>query len=126
MRYLLDTDVVIDVSRGINIAVARVDAWFVADDEVSICAIQISEFFAGVAPTERERQQRFLGAFVVWEIGWRAALHAGAYRHDFARRGVQMSTPDALIAAVAWDYSATLVTRNRRHFPMTDIRIVTI
>jgi predicted nucleic acid-binding protein len=37
--------------------------------------------------------------------------------------GIQVNTPDALIAAVAREHSATLVTRNARDFPLTGVRI---
>lgn len=126
MRYLLDTDVLIDLSRGVEPTSARVRDWMTAYEEVAICAIQIAEFLSGISPADREAQRRFLQAFAVWEIHLRAAVRAGAYRYDLARLGVQVGTPDALIAAVAWEHSAALVTRNVRHFPMTDIRVVSL
>jgi predicted nucleic acid-binding protein len=116
----------IDLAYGVESVRERIRAWVAEQEEVAVCAIQLAEYMAGVAPANRDAQQQFLRAFVVWEISPRAALRAGAYRYDFARRGVQLGTADALIAAVAWEHSAILVTANARHFPMTDIRIFTL
>jgi predicted nucleic acid-binding protein len=54
------------------------------------------------------------------------ARRAGKYRYDLARRGVQISATDALIAAVARDRAAVLVTRNVRDFPMADIHVLSL
>jgi predicted nucleic acid-binding protein len=59
----------------------------------------------------------------LWPITGVAARRAGSYRHAFARRGVQLTTADTLIAAVARTARATLVTRNRKDFPMNDILV---
>lgn len=126
MRYLLDTNVLIDLSHGVAGIGTTVRGWITALDEVAICAVQVTEYLSGIPPDRREAQQRFLRAFVSWDIGLRAAVLAGTYRYDFARRGKQLSLSDAMIAAVAWEHSATLVTRNVRDFPMTDIRVITI
>jgi predicted nucleic acid-binding protein len=52
-----------------------------------------------------------------------AALRAGTYRFDFKRRGQTLATADALIAAMAREYEAVLLTENPRHFPMDDIEV---
>jgi predicted nucleic acid-binding protein len=48
---------------------------------------------------------------------------AGRYRSEFRRRGITLPATDALIAAVAFERQATVITANVRHFPMDDIRI---
>lgn len=123
MRYILDTDVLIDVSRAVEPAYSTVRSLLVARQDLAICVVQITEFFAGVPPLHRAGQGAFLRSFVYWDVSPRAAIQAGAYRFDFARIGIQLKTPDALIAAVAREYSAVIVTRNVRDFPMTDVRV---
>jgi predicted nucleic acid-binding protein len=83
----------------------------------------VAEFFSGVAVGERLAAVIFLSAFNFWPISPEAAQRAGGYRFAFARRGIQLGTPDTLTAAVAGDYLAVLVTRNARHYPMTDLLI---
>jgi predicted nucleic acid-binding protein len=123
VRYIVDTDVLIDLSRAVEPVSSVVRALVVARQEVAICVVQIAEFFAGVPPLERALQGAFLRAFAYWDVSRRAAIQAGAYRYDFARLGIQLKTPDALIAAVAREHSAVIVTRNARDFPMTDVRV---
>jgi predicted nucleic acid-binding protein len=123
VRYLLDTDVLIDLSRAVEPASSTIRSWLLAREEVAICVVQIAEFFSGVRPEGRASQGALLRAFVFWEVSRRAAVQAGAYRYDLARRGLQVKTPDALIAAVAREHSAVLVTRNARDFPMSGVRV---
>lgn len=46
------------------------------------------------------------------------AQQAGDWRYDFARRGVQLTTTDCLIAATAHAHHATVVTGNAKDYPM--------
>lgn len=122
-RYLLDTNVLIDIARGDAQIVAQVEAWFRDGHEVGISAVQIAEFFSGVAPANRFAAARFLATFACWPLSDVAARRAGTYRYAFARRGIQLAIPDMLIAGQARALSATLVTSNVRDFPMGDIRM---
>jgi tRNA(fMet)-specific endonuclease VapC len=123
-RYLLDSNVLIDYSKGVGAVVAQLQAWATGGDDIGICNVQIAEYYSGIAPADRRAARTFLEAFHRWPITETAALYAGIYRYDFARFGVQIATPDALIAGVARARSAMLVTRNVRDFPMTDIQIL--
>jgi predicted nucleic acid-binding protein len=120
---LLDTSVLIDVLRRREPAFTQVRQWIVGREELGICAVQVAEFMSGVRPQRRVPEYRFLTALRWWEVTPPAAAYAGFYRYDFARRGVQLDMPDAVIAAVARDWSAVLVTGHVREFPMTDIRV---
>jgi predicted nucleic acid-binding protein len=120
---VLDTSVLIDVLRKREPALSQVRQWIVGREELGICAIQIAEFMTGVHSQRRVAEYRFLTALRWWEVTPSAAAQAGFYRYDFARRGVQIDTPVAVIAAVAREWSAVLVTGNVRDFPMTDILV---
>lgn len=122
--FLLDTNVLIDYSKGIGPVVAQLQAWTAGNNDMGICGVQVTEYYSGIAPADRREAGTFLSAFLRWPISETAALYAGMYRYDFARVGVQIATPDAMIAGVARARSATLVTRNVRDFPMTDIQIL--
>jgi predicted nucleic acid-binding protein len=124
--YLLDTNVLVDYSKGIGPIVAQLQAWGTGNDDIAICGVQIAEYYSGIAPEDRREARMFLSAFLRWPITETAALYAGTYRYNFARIGVQIATPDAMIAGVARARSATLVTRNVRDFPMTDIQILSL
>ncbi|MHB8576570.1 MAG: PIN domain-containing protein [Dehalococcoidia bacterium] len=84
----------------------------------------MAEIYAGLAPREREADQRFLSSLQFLPTTEAAAQQAGMWRYDFARRGVTLSTTDTLIAAVAAEHGASLITGNVRHYPMAGITVV--
>jgi predicted nucleic acid-binding protein len=123
-RYLLDTDTLIDISHRIEPTRSRVRSLMARGEQVGVCAVNIAEFMAGVPPHERVLWATFFGRIRHWQIPRAAALHAGYDRYDLGRRGQQVSATDALVAATARYWNATIVTGNVRHFPMADIAVV--
>lgn len=123
---MLDTSILIDLSKLDGVARSQVYKWIAAGDDLAICGIQISEFYRGLSPEERGDWDAFFADLLFWDISQSAARRAGIDQYDFARRGRQINTPDAVIAAVAREYRAVLVTNNVRDFPMDDIEIVSL
>ena len=121
MAQLVDTDVLIDYLRDNPLAVQ-----FLENDqqESLISTISVAELYAGVREgAERTALESFLSAFEVVSVDNSIAERGGLYRRDYFRSHA-VSLADALIAATAFVRSATLVTFNRKHFPMiSDIRI---
>jgi predicted nucleic acid-binding protein len=125
-RYLLDTTALIDFSKGWEPACTHIRAWIAGTDEVGICPIGIAEFYTGLRPADRRAWATFLGALQYWGISREAARQAGAWRYDFARQVIALSTTDTLLAAVAVEQGAMLVTSNVRHFPMPGVQLFPI
>lgn len=123
-RYLLDTDTLIDISHNVEPTRSRVRSLMDRGEQVGVCAVNIAEFMAGIPPHERARWVAFFTSIRHWRIPRDAALRAGYDRYDFARRGQAVSATDALVAATARYWTATIVTGNVRHFPMTDVQVV--
>jgi predicted nucleic acid-binding protein len=66
---------------------------------------------------ERQQLDGFVEAFEVLALPWEIAAVAGLWRRQYGRsHGTGLA--DALIAASVEAAQATLVTLNRRHFPM--------
>ena len=115
MPYLIDSDVLIDISRGKQAAREYVDA---LTEAWAISQVSTLELIVG-ARDKRDLANidTFLSAYVVMPLrdstGKRAyellKLHAKPH-------GLQVF--DSLIAATAIEDDLTLVTRNRRHFDM--------
>lgn len=101
-------------------------ALFDGGNVVGVCPVVTGEFLAGIAPADRGRWRKWLEAFAYWDISRSAAIQAGEWRYDFARQGITLSLVDALIAAVAMDVNAVLVTGNATHFPMPGIRVISL
>src|SRR5581483_2206003 len=86
-RYLLETDALIDFSKGREPATSRILQLIEQGDELGVCAVNVAEFFAGLPPSDRPYWQRVFSTLAYWEVSIAAAWHAGEWRYDFARRG---------------------------------------
>ena len=55
---------------------------------------------------------------------WDIARRAGELKNEWAKKGQPIALPDITISAVALANGLTLVTDNRKHFPMPDLRLL--
>lgn len=104
---LVDTDVFIDVLRGVQ-RLRR------GGEHFAYSLITRCELFAG-RNTDEDGLRRLLGAFEELAVDRAIAETAGRIR-----RSSGIATPDALIAASALANDLSLMTRNRRHFERVD------
>jgi predicted nucleic acid-binding protein len=86
--------------------------------------VAVAEFYAGIRPVQRVEWQQFLDRLVHRDVTRQIAVRAGILRYDLARRGTTLPIADALIAATAFEYGATLVTANIRHFTLPGLEIL--
>jgi predicted nucleic acid-binding protein len=85
------------------------------------CAVSLAEIFAGLRRGEEEVTEAFFAARGDVVIDAAAGRRAGAYLSRYrGSHGVEIA--DALIAAAASTAGLRLWTRNRRHYPMPDVR----
>ena len=123
-RYLLDTTSLVDYSKRHEPAFSRLDRMILAGEELGICAVNLAEFLSGLTASDWLRWEPFLNSLQYWDISREAAARAGRDRFDFARQGISLSTMDALIAAVAREHQAIIVTDNVKDYPQGDIQIL--
>ncbi len=121
--YLLDADAVIDLFKGIASTASLIDRLFRANASLCTCDVVIAEVHVGLHAIERERGEVLLNSLVYLPCSPEAARQAGLWRREFRRRGKQLATTDCLIAAIAHEHGATLITGNTRHFPMPEITV---
>ena len=74
-------------------------------------------------PHEEPRTLELLNALGNLPVDGDVADRAGRWVYQYARQGVQLSLPDALIAATAFLHNLTLVTTNPRHFPIPGLQV---
>lgn len=122
MRYLLDTTVLVDYLRDRPVA-DRVDALIDSGETLCSSAINVEEVVRGLRPGEEGAVRRLIDGLLILPIGVEEGWRAGGWRREYASRGVTLSQPDCLVAAVTVSIDATLVTGNPRHFPMEDVRV---
>jgi len=117
---LLDSTVLIDHLRG-RPAAERVASRARSGDLLATTAINVEEVVRGLRPAEESAVDELFDGLVVLPIGLEQGRQAGAWRRDFASRGMTLSQADCLIAAVAHTAGAHLATGNPDDFPMPDL-----
>lgn len=122
-RYLLDTDALIDFSKGRDPAYSHILAWINTGGTLAVCAVTVAEFYAGLSTQQAGQWQEFIASLAYWDVSAQAAMRAGQDRYKFASQGRTITTTDALIAATASEHEAILVTGNVKDYPMTDIML---
>jgi hypothetical protein len=118
---LIDTDVLIDYLRAKQEAVDYIDNLSVP---LFLSVITVAELYAGVRDgTERTTLDTFMSAFSIVPLDREIGVRGGLYRRDYGKsHGTGLA--DALIAATVMLRSLTLVTLNKKHFPMLTTIIV--
>jgi predicted nucleic acid-binding protein len=114
MRWLLDTNVVIDAFAGRPEAAKAITSARTSDIQwIGYSAITRLEVlgFPELAAQDEAGLRQLLGQFSEAEVS--AAIIERAIE---MRRSVRIKTPDAIIAATALTYGASLVTRNVHDF----------
>lgn len=125
-RYLLDSDCVIDALKGIVATLMLLRDLTRQGDDLCSCDVAVAEVYSGLRPDERSEAAAFLDALEFLPTSRVAAEQAGTWRWSFARQGISLSTTDCLIAAVALDHQAAVLTGNVRDFPMPEIVTVAV
>lgn len=121
MTVLVDSDILIDVSRGkdSNIAI-RWTGLSQSDEAVLYCPVTAAELWAGARPNEYANITALLEALVCVPIDRAVGRMAGNYMRQYKdSHGVKLA--DALIASCAVLNNAVLWTRNLKHYPMKEI-----
>jgi predicted nucleic acid-binding protein len=126
MKYLLDSDTLIDYLLDHGNARLRINAMIEADDDVALCAITIAELYNGLSDKKRETWDSWLLTLPYWHIDFDVAMQAGIYRKTASESGRTLSVSDALLAGLAREHDATLLTNNRKDYPMTDVRLLSL
>jgi len=120
MNYLLDTNFIIGLLRGVRSYWDYLDA-LLERALPSISAITRAEVYAGCHPEEEAETKELLDCFTAIAIKSPAADLAGQYVYQYARRGITLHLEDALIGAIAVEKGLILVTQNVSHFPMLSL-----
>ena len=121
VRYLLDTDAVVDVLRGRHRVAQRLAQ--VSPEDVGVSAMTLAELLYGSccsADSERSEREvrRFVEAIRIIPFGRNASAAHAQIR--FALRQRNIGPNDLVIAATALSARATVVTANVREFSRVD------
>jgi predicted nucleic acid-binding protein len=121
MPLLLDTSVLIDVLRlrhGRRELLAHLAH---AGNTLATTTLNVAELYAGMRPEEEAQTEAFLDALDCYELTIAAARLAGTLKNKYARKGRTLTLADTIVAAIAIERRCTLMTDNRKDFPMPEI-----
>jgi predicted nucleic acid-binding protein len=142
---LLDTDILVDLMRGKK--EARDFLSSLPEDSPHCCStITIAEIHSGMREGERQKTTELIESLIILPVTREIAEMAGKFRrqHNGAsmsiplkRQGRKVKSPEApeklkgfelelddcLIAATAAVEGLELATRNKRHYPMPEVRV---
>jgi predicted nucleic acid-binding protein len=118
---LVDSDILIEVSRGRNPDVtARWKALARSEAAILYSPVTQAELWAGARPSEHTALQTLFQSLACADIDSETGRKAGDYLRQFSKSH-SLELGDALIAAAATLSRAQLWTRNRNHYPMKDV-----
>ncbi len=114
MTLLIDSDVLIDYLRDLAPAVR----YFQGVKAAAVSAVTVAEVYAGARARDEESAiEDFLRTVTVLPVDREVGRRGGQLRKQFLPSH-KVEIADALIAASSLLHNLTLVTLNRRHYPM--------
>lgn len=119
MRYLIDSDYLIDALSGIRRAKTTIER--LSDQGVAVSIVSLGEVYEGAFGLSDPQStlddfRGFLGDFPILPISDPIMVVFARIRARLRTAGQLIPDLDLLIAATAIHHDLTLVTRNLRHF----------
>jgi tRNA(fMet)-specific endonuclease VapC len=120
MKYLIDSDWIIEHLRGVSAVTKKLDEF--APSGMAISVISLAELYEGVYLSKNPAQsQVFLNAFLMSELKVLGVNEGvckifGRQRSKLRKQGNLIDNFDLLIASTALYYGLTILTNNRNHF----------
>ncbi len=121
MRLLLDSSVLIDVlrrRRGRRELLAELAR---AGHILATTSLNVAEVYAGMRPGEEPQTEAFLDGLDCYDLTRSAGQLAGKLKNDWSGKGRTLTLADTIVAAIALQQHCTLMTDNRKDFPMGDL-----
>jgi predicted nucleic acid-binding protein len=118
---LIDSDILIEVSRARNLAVlARWEELSRSEVALLCSPVTVAELWHSARSKEHYILEALFAAIHCVPIDSKIGLRAGDYLRQYAKSH-HVELGDALIAATVSIHKLELWTRNRRHYPMEDV-----
>jgi hypothetical protein len=120
---LIDTDIAIDHFHGHQSALDYFTETLAAGEILAVAVVTLTELLSGMRSGVEDRTERLMQLFVRLDVDETIARKAGEYLREY-RSSHRIELGDALIAATAVFHDAEIITRNIKHYPMHDVRIL--
>lgn len=131
MKYLIDTDWLIDHLKGIQVVGDKLIEF--SQEGLSMSIISLAEVYEGIfGSRNQERHQQALNEFLasdldVLEVTEDICKVFAQERSKLRKQGLLIGDFDLLIAATALYHNLTVLTNNRKHFErIENLEIISI
>jgi predicted nucleic acid-binding protein len=121
---LLDSSVIFDHLNGRYGRTAFLEQLIEQGHVLACCSVNLTEVYAGLRSDEEDRTAAFLNSLEYLPVTVEIARKAGLLRRDWQKKGQTLSYTDVTIAAVALSNKVPLLTDNRKHFPMPELKLI--
>ena len=93
-------------------------------DRLASASINVGEIYGGMLSREEIDAEALFEALYIYPLTTSVARDAGRLQFAWARRGKTLDLADMIVAATALEYGLTLMTDNRKDFPMPELKFV--
>ena len=84
--------------------------------------MNVGEIYSATRSAEERMTESLLTSLEIYPLTASIARTAGSLRFAMARKGKSLGLPDMIVAATALEYDLTLMTDNRKDFPIPDLK----
>ena len=120
---LLDTSVIFDHLNGRFGRTQYLGDLIDQGHVLACCPVNFTKVYAGLRSGEELPTREFLESLEYFPVTAEIAAQAGLLRRDWRHKGHTLSYTDVTIAAVALRNGLSLLTDNRKHFPMPELNL---
>jgi len=123
LKYLIDTDWIIDHLNGIESVTKKLEKFSISGICTSV--ISVAELYEGVYGSKNyeaslDALETFLEGITVLSIDQGVCKIFGRERNKLRKQGIIIGDFDLLIASICLRYNLILLTNNKKHFEKID------
>ena len=123
MLLLLDTSVLIDVLRSRKARKELLGRIVEEGHQLATTALNVVEVYMGIRPGEEQETDLFVSSLECYDLDAYSAKQAGLLKNAWAKKGKTISLQDVIVAVIAIERGCTLMTDNRKDFPMPELKL---
>ncbi len=129
MKYILDTNQIIDYFRNIHATVEKLTPLF--NDGIAISVIALAEYLRGAYQSKNPKKSvqvfhDFLkaGQIRILDVDIRVAAQYAKLQADFEKKGQRIPHFDLLIASTALIYNLTLISNDKVFTKIKNLQLI--
>ncbi len=123
IKILPDTNILIPAFSGTKLYASWLHE-LIESRKLHFSVVVVAEFLINATVYETEKLNKLLKIFPAFDVDIKIAQLAAHYRKTYLRSKKKFMLPDCFIAATCKIHGLTLLTLDKRDFPVTEIKVV--